>query len=100
VGITQGQRDTVKHAVFLLFMVCLQGAFGAWTVTMKLFPPVVTGHLLLGFATFTTLVLLVARLSPFLKASGNKSRCLFTAVYAVSERGTGIADCLGRLDSL
>ncbi|MBP7178937.1 MAG: COX15/CtaA family protein [Moraxellaceae bacterium] len=63
----------VKHAVFLLFMVCLQGAFGAWTVTMKLFPPVVTGHLLLGFATFTTLVLLVARLSPFLKASGNKS---------------------------
>lgn len=59
------------HAVFLLFMVCLQGAFGAWTVTMKLFPPVVTGHLLFGFATFTTLVLLVARLSPFLRSSGN-----------------------------
>jgi cytochrome c oxidase assembly protein subunit 15 len=61
----------VRHAVFLLIMVCLQGAFGAWTVTMKLFPPVVTGHLLFGFATFTTLVLLVARLAPFLKLSGN-----------------------------
>lgn len=61
----------VKHAVFLLFMVCLQGAFGAWTVTMKLFPPVVTGHLLFGFATFTTMVLLVTRLSPFLRSSGN-----------------------------
>lgn len=63
----------VKHAVFLLFMVCLQGAFGAWTVTMKLFPPVVTGHLLFGFATFTTLVLLVVRLSPFLRNSRNQA---------------------------
>lgn len=59
----------VKHTVFLLLLVCLQGAFGAWTVTMKLFPPVVTGHLLFGFATFTTLFLLVIRLSPFLKDS-------------------------------
>lgn len=63
----------VKHAVFLLLLVCLQGAFGAWTVTMKLFPPVVTGHLLFGFATFTTLLLLVLRLSPFLRASGNRA---------------------------
>lgn len=74
IALWSARRDKgipVKHAVFLLFMVCLQGAFGAWTVTMKLFPPVVTGHLLFGFATFTTLVLLVSRLSPFLKASGN-----------------------------
>ena len=53
------QDVPVRHAVFLLSMVCLQGAFGAWTVTMKLFPPVVTGHLMFGFATFSTLVLLV-----------------------------------------
>lgn len=65
------QDVPVRHAVFLLLMVCLQGAFGAWTVTMKLFPPVVTGHLLFGFATFSVLVLLVARLSPFLRATGN-----------------------------
>lgn len=63
----------VRHAVLLLFMVCLQGAFGAWTVTMKLFPPVVTGHLLFGFATFTTLFLLALRLSPFLRNSGNRA---------------------------
>lgn len=61
----------VKHAVFLLLLVCLQGAFGAWTVTMKLFPPVVTGHLLFGFATFTTMFLLALRLSPFLRSTGN-----------------------------
>lgn len=72
-GYRQDKTIPVRHAVFLLFMVCLQGAFGAWTVTMKLFPPVVTGHLLFGFATFTTLLLLVVRLSPFLRASGNRA---------------------------
>ena len=35
-------------ASFLLFFVCLQGAFGAWTVTLKLQPVIVTTHLLLG----------------------------------------------------
>jgi cytochrome c oxidase assembly protein subunit 15 len=29
--------------------VCVQGAFGAWTVTMKLFPAIVTLHLLGGY---------------------------------------------------
>ncbi|WP_240932999.1 heme A synthase [Diaphorobacter sp. HDW4B] len=33
---------------FTLFWVCLQGAFGAWTVTMKLFPAIVTLHLIGG----------------------------------------------------
>ncbi|MFZ3127804.1 MAG: COX15/CtaA family protein [Rhodoferax sp.] len=70
-GRRRGERDVpVRHALFLLALVCLQGAFGAWTVTLKLFPPVVTGHLLFGFATFTTLFLLALRLSPFLRASG------------------------------
>jgi len=32
----------------LFFFVCLQGAFGAWTVTLKLQPVIVTTHLLLG----------------------------------------------------
>ncbi len=32
----------------LLAFVCVQGAFGAWTVTMKLQPIIVTIHLLLG----------------------------------------------------
>lgn len=33
---------------FLFGFVCLQGAFGAWTVTLKLQPVIVTTHLLLG----------------------------------------------------
>ena len=32
----------------LFGFVCLQGAFGAWTVTLKLQPVIVTAHLLLG----------------------------------------------------
>lgn len=59
-----GRREPgmpVRHAFLLLLLVCIQGAFGAWTVTMKLFPPVVTTHLLLGFTTFTLLVLLALR---------------------------------------
>lgn len=51
-----------RHGLFLLALVCLQGAFGALTVTEKLYPPVVTGHLLLGFSTLTALFLLHLRL--------------------------------------
>jgi cytochrome c oxidase assembly protein subunit 15 len=49
--------------VLLLLLVLLQGAFGAWTVTLKLWPQVVTAHLLGGFATFTLLCLLTIRLA-------------------------------------
>ena len=46
----------------LLALVALQGAFGAWTVTLKLWPQVVTAHLLGGFATLALLWLLALRL--------------------------------------
>jgi cytochrome c oxidase assembly protein subunit 15 len=35
-------------ALSLFFLVCLQGAFGAWTVTMKLQPIIVSTHLMLA----------------------------------------------------
>lgn len=38
----------------LFGLVCLQGAFGAWTVTMKLQPIIVTTHLLLGLTLLGT----------------------------------------------
>ncbi len=46
----------------LLFLVCLQGAFGMWTVTLKLLPLVVTLHLLGGLAILSLLVLLRFRI--------------------------------------
>ncbi len=40
---------------FTLVWVCLQGAFGAWTVTLKLFPAIVTLHLLGGMVLLALL---------------------------------------------
>lgn len=45
-----------------LFWVCLQGAFGAWTVTMKLFPAIVTLHLLGGTGLLALLCVPAVRL--------------------------------------
>jgi len=61
-----------RHGLALLALVCMQGAFGAWTVTMKLYPPVVTGHLLLGFCTLTVLYLLYLRTANAFPATGQR----------------------------
>ena len=45
----------------ILLWVCLQGAFGALTVTMKLFPAIVSLHLLGGYTLLALLVLQVVR---------------------------------------
>lgn len=57
----QGQDVPFTLALALVVLVCVQGAFGAWTVTMKLMPIVVTTHLLLGMTTFSLLVVLAMR---------------------------------------
>ena len=51
------------RAFFLLLMVIAQGMFGMWTVTLKLWPQVVTTHLLGGFTTLSLLWLLGLRLN-------------------------------------
>lgn len=48
-------------ATSIFVAVCLQGAFGAWTVTMKLQPAIVTAHLLGGMALLALLVWLALR---------------------------------------
>jgi len=53
VGIALNKLKTLGKAPFiaslgLLLMVCIQGAFGAWTVTLKLQPIIVTIHLMLA----------------------------------------------------
>jgi len=52
----------LKLSLFLLVLVICQAIFGMWTVTWKLWPQIVTTHLLGGFATFGSLVLLALRL--------------------------------------
>ena len=46
----------------LLAMVILQGTFGAWTVTWKLWPQVVTSRLMGGFITASLLAVLLIKL--------------------------------------
>lgn len=51
--------------LFIAGFILLQGAFGMWTVTLKLWPQVVALHLLGGFTTLSLLTLLVLRLRKF-----------------------------------
>ncbi|HLD68756.1 MAG TPA: COX15/CtaA family protein, partial [Pseudomonas sp.] len=53
----------LKLPLLLLVVVIAQAAFGMWTVTLKLWPQVVTAHLLGGFTTLALLLLLTLRLS-------------------------------------
>ena len=59
------RRAQLQHspwlATVLFFFVCLQGAFGAWTVTLKLQPVIVTIHLLLGMGLLSLLAWALAR---------------------------------------
>ncbi|WP_374351079.1 heme A synthase [Chitinimonas sp.] len=54
------QRESLRRppwlAIGIVLMICWQGAFGAWTVTLKLRPAIVTGHLAFGLATLGLLV--------------------------------------------
>lgn len=65
-GLT-AQRETRRYehpyllAATVTGLVILQGLFGMWTVTLYLWPQVVTAHLLGGFTIFSLLWLLVAR---------------------------------------
>lgn len=58
----QGRRGPgLGWPVLTLLWVCLQGAFGALTVTMKLFPAIVTLHLAGGLVLLVLLAVQVAR---------------------------------------
>jgi len=49
------------HAAALLALILFQAALGMWTVTLKLYPLIVMGHLLGGLATFSLLLWLAWR---------------------------------------
>jgi cytochrome c oxidase assembly protein subunit 15 len=58
------ERFSPWFPTMLLIFVCLQGAFGAWTVTLKLQPVIVTIHLLLGMGLLALLTWLGVRQNP------------------------------------
>lgn len=81
-----GRRESKFSPVFptLLFaFVCLQGAFGAWTVTLKLQPVIVTTHLLLGMTLLALLTWLGARQANHSPVSPSASALRAPAALAV-----------------
>ena len=58
-------RSAINHkatlATVTLIAVCIQGAFGAWTVTHKLMPIIVTSHLIGGMVILSLMTWLAAR---------------------------------------
>lgn len=71
--------------------VCLQGAFGAWTVTMKLYPAIVVAHLLGGLVLLALLAIQVDRQQPrsFSIRPGLRAGALLVALLAL------VQICLG-----
>lgn len=66
----------------LFGFVCLQGAFGAWTVTMKLQPIIVTTHLLLGLTLLALLAWQAARQSEQAHISSTATALSAPAIFA------------------
>ena len=69
-------RYAPQLPALLLVFVCVQGAFGAWTVTLKLQPAIVTTHLVLGMSLLGLLVWHAMRQSaaPVVAASAARLR--------------------------
>ena len=63
--------EPLKLPIFLLILVCFQGALGMWTVTLNLLPAVVMMHLLGGFTVISCLFLLYLRMTPYQLPMGN-----------------------------
>lgn len=78
----------------LAVLVVGQGAFGAWTVTLKLWPQVVTAHLLGGFATLAVLWWLALSLRPPAWRAPLRLRPLAVAALAVAALQTALGGWL------
>lgn len=69
----RSQGTPYRLPLLILVIVIFQAALGMWTVTMKLMPIVVMGHLLGGFTTLCLLFLLYLRLKPLRINQGDYS---------------------------
>lgn len=88
---TRAEQHAPWLATFTLFAVCLQGAFGAWTVTMKLQPAIVTTHLLGGISLLLLLVWLALREETPRPVAASGARLRPLAAFALAILGVQIA---------
>lgn len=79
------QRMAMALPIALVVLVVAQGIFGAWTVTLKLWPQVVTAHLLGGFATLALLWVYALKIGaiPSLPVPGSLAKHTAAAIAIV-----------------
>lgn len=84
-GLAVKDRQRWRLPAGLAVLVIAQGAFGAWTVTLKLWPQVVTAHLLGGFATLALLGVLALseRPAPMFRVDHSLKRLAMAALAVV-----------------
>ena len=86
-ALARQRRMTVSPwwATLTLAWVCLQGLFGALTVTMKLYPAIVTLHLLGGLGLLALLAGLSQALvrAPLVLSAGLRAACVALAVLSL-----------------
>lgn len=78
----QDLRFSPWFPTILFIFVCIQGAFGAWTVTLKLQPVIVTTHLLLGMGLLAMLTWMAAKQSNHAPVGSNSARLHVPAAIA------------------
>ncbi|WP_334187034.1 COX15/CtaA family protein [Noviherbaspirillum sp.] len=77
------ERFSPWFPTLLLLFVCVQGAFGAWTVTLKLQPVIVTIHLVLGMGLLGMLTWMAASQSRHAPIAQNAVSMRMPAVIAM-----------------
>lgn len=72
-----------KLPLFISALIIFQAALGMWTVTMKLMPIVVMGHLIGGFSLFALLFLLYLRTKPLRIPGGDQYARKLTTLASI-----------------
>lgn len=81
-SVWQKKKGLIKSntlPLVLLIAVIVQGLFGMWTVTLKLWPQVVTAHLLGGFSILSLLWLHQLQLRNFIQSSGENNKLEYSS---------------------
>ncbi|QDP02602.1 COX15/CtaA family protein [Thalassotalea sp. PS06] len=81
--------------LIMLGVVIFQAALGAWTVTLKLMPIIVMGHLLGGFLTLCLLYLLLLRISKVRGSSNDAALAKYTPFAFIGIVILGLQIALG-----
>jgi len=92
---TRHPAQPTKLSITLLVLVVLQGMLGMWTVTMKLYPPIVMLHLLGGFTILSVITLFIFRVTQALPPLQDARNRYFKTLAMISFFVVAIQIALG-----